>query len=156
MGNYCCSDDRREAPQIKTFKKTSVSSNSTTVSQFNSVNSMKKHSHKLLQFLKQDSSKKVAISNQNIEGIQVVSELGKGGQSKVFEIVIKRNITEKQSQIREEKIAVKRTNIKKQENNWNSLELSRKLLEESECPFLINSLFSFSCEKYLYSGMLVA
>ncbi len=95
MGNYCCSEDLKEVPKCTIIKKTSVSSNSTTVSQFNSVNSMKKHSHKLLQFLKEDSSKNVAISNKNIEGIEVVSELGKGGQSKVFEVIIKRNQNEK-------------------------------------------------------------
>ena len=27
---------------------------------------------------------------------------------------------------------------------------------ENSCPFLVNSLFTFNCDKYMYSGMKVA
>jgi hypothetical protein len=37
-----------------------------------------------------------------------------------------------------------------------SLELAKKLLNENSCPFIIGSLFSFSCDKYLYSAMPIA
>lgn len=45
----------------------------------------------------------------------------------------------------EEKIAVKRTNLKKQKFNMEALELSKKLLHENDSPFLINALFTFVC-----------
>lgn len=51
---------------------------------------MKKHSYKLLQFLQTENSKTNIEDDDKIQDIEVISELGKGGQSKVFEVVIKR------------------------------------------------------------------
>jgi serine/threonine protein kinase len=51
---------------------------------------------------------------------------------------------------------VKRTNLVKQKDNLGSLQLSKKLLVENKCPFLISGLFFYSSEKYLFSGMRIA
>ena len=58
MGNYCSQNDLKSPIRVKILKKISGSSISTTVSKLNSVNSMKKHSYKLLKFLQTENSKK--------------------------------------------------------------------------------------------------
>jgi predicted Ser/Thr protein kinase len=43
----------------------------------------------LLEFLQSDQSRNLSIMGDEVKEIEVLSELGKGGQSKVFEVVVK-------------------------------------------------------------------
>lgn len=118
---------------------------------------MKRHSGKLLRYLQEENPE---VFSNPILGIEVLSELGKGGQSKVFEVILIHDVsmasTDDQDEVEGQKIAVKRTNLDKQRNNIGSLELAKELMAKNECPFIMSGIFTFSCDKYLYSAMKVA
>lgn len=84
----------------------------------------------------------------------MVSQLGRGGQSKIFELLLHHEA--KGTPQAKTRIAVKRTKIKGEVCYSEALELSKKILLENKCPFIIDCFFVVSCDRYMYTGMPVA